>query len=1595
MRETQRNIRNYQKKLVGVKEKLATAGLLFIMSAVMLTTASFAWITLSVAPEVTGVSTTIAGNGNLEIALATSDENGLAKLPEASQVGDSNKNLVEKNITWGNLVNLNDNSYGLNKVVLRPATLNTSQNDGPLRAVIYGKDGRVEDPNYEFSYSNYNENEEAFVIPDKQSGEKTSYGVRAISSVMLTASGEDAERNIQLRNEIVNALGASKSTYTALVTNSEYLNSIAGLMGVFLTDQLNNTNTNVQSYMPTFYKMVQEFDKAMTQLGETYVKIANVQISKLNLNMNSYTSLTDLLSESQSTLNSKGIQLMNGFDTFKRDYNNLKTHKANIEATLDDSSVLLDSIFSDINFMVEIDTCLIDDSFTVSQMGNMGISDMLGMLSGTHKGVIQGGALQRYEQLTGAKMDAKNITISAKYGSIPASVKANISTSASNPFTVPELIEGDGNAARSEGYKNIIGVIFGNSQMIETAADVYGMAIDFWVRTNMSDSYLILEGEPEIVYELLTTSSNYIVYENVDGRQFYHIPDKNYPAPNVSTIDPMEPIVYTVDDTVIVDHYLNYGTFYGVETNQPVSFTEPDEEDDNGISDAREVFISSLKYSPKTVVTGYDGVNRIWQESADLVEGTSTTQGKGSSFIFYPEDPLEQARMLNILSALSVAFIDDSGNILAKASLNPDHAYEEVGKVTVPLELTSESNFIVDDQNNEIHYVTALTQNEAQFISAIVYIDGEQMENDDVNAASSITGYLNLQFGSTEELISIEDDKLKDEYVVATAKVDRNSFEVTDIPASTNVTVDIRGISTAGKTVYVNFVRQVNEYQGVQMDSLPLTLSSSTEDSSTLIGTQTFNRPGTYVLSSVWIDGIEYELEQKVRVEIEGFKINTLTWDQPTSDVYKMTSANNYTVSLSTNVAASEQFRPTKMQAMFRNEYNEYVTVYMSEESGIWSGTGTFITSGKYQLEYLVINDDIYDIGSEFKKTINLVLGIYASVELDYALDEQNAGTSNITFEWDAKDKSKNVVDIAAVKVFDNKGNVIESLDGVNLYYRLAGSTNTDIYAELVWNASKQSYTGKLSSDGKAVQFLISNPGIYSFNRIFIEDTSTETENDGSEIKYATAPSITAISPYPVEFFENTMSAEEYQFATDNKASFSMDMKYASTASVVAKMTYKGSGDQNVTYYVPGIVKSNVIDTNMTTWEFRPFIGSTEPATYPLNPDGTTKSGVTGDFNYSQDGQWILEDIRLANVYAEAEEGEYKWYSIVEEKWWISETEGSYVLWDVADRTTDVLGKIKVNVTADDKLADALENVFTTSLSGAYSISGYSISYTDSIGRMIDNDFLKSYGLKIDSNTVTYAYSPNTKILDDSEGWLDKIGSSDPSSVISKYKSELENTDISFNSEDSISFKYPGTYSPKLNILVSYIDENGNKLESIDNSKALIITSNLKSKTIDWKRPYVKFTSVLTNGNTTVTGANDNENGTTSRTNRIYDDGYTIDAYYEAKYYDYWIVRFVDYNYVPQAITTLYDAGTLFSSAKCIIENDNANDNVEFDFIPSTGVSNSVNIGGLATIKISKYTVGSKKEVAAGSKARTVSIVYDGVTYVFTLDKPLTVAVNK
>lgn len=139
-----------QSKSYGdVKKKLMGAICMLLVASIMVVSSTYAWFTLSTAPEITGISTSVGANGNLEMALLNTATYGDTSLIK-SAVGDSKdtagKSAVTANVTWGNLVDLSDKSYGMTNITLMPAQLNVNNGKletSPLATAQYGADGRV------------------------------------------------------------------------------------------------------------------------------------------------------------------------------------------------------------------------------------------------------------------------------------------------------------------------------------------------------------------------------------------------------------------------------------------------------------------------------------------------------------------------------------------------------------------------------------------------------------------------------------------------------------------------------------------------------------------------------------------------------------------------------------------------------------------------------------------------------------------------------------------------------------------------------------------------------------------------------------------------------------------------------------------------------------------------------------------------------------------------------------------------------------------------------------------------------------------------------------------------------------------------------------------------------------------------------------------------------------------------------------------------------------------------------------------------------------------------------------------------------------
>lgn len=136
----------------SLKQRLMATLAMLLVAVILTVTTTYAWLILSVAPEVRGISTTIGANGSLEIALLNKHTFGNPnQVPTAVGLSLSN-NQLEANETWGNMVDLNDHSYGLQEIVLYPSRLNITgtagnykvdRNSSMLLVPTYGSDGRI------------------------------------------------------------------------------------------------------------------------------------------------------------------------------------------------------------------------------------------------------------------------------------------------------------------------------------------------------------------------------------------------------------------------------------------------------------------------------------------------------------------------------------------------------------------------------------------------------------------------------------------------------------------------------------------------------------------------------------------------------------------------------------------------------------------------------------------------------------------------------------------------------------------------------------------------------------------------------------------------------------------------------------------------------------------------------------------------------------------------------------------------------------------------------------------------------------------------------------------------------------------------------------------------------------------------------------------------------------------------------------------------------------------------------------------------------------------------------------------------------------
>lgn len=1115
MKDTAKRIRAYKAALPGLKERLAAVALLLVVSTVMMISATFAWITLSRAPEVTGINTTISGNGNLEIAL--SDKDGLA--PDEFDVDESltkGVNVTLSNLEWGNLINLSDPSYGIDNLALRPAQLNTANLLGsPLWGAVYAEDGRITALDSNYAYAMFNGTE------FKTSNE---YGVRAIASYTATISGDTQAKYKEMRDAVQAASSVVNQKYADVIKNFD---SLGTMISKYAQDKLNNSNpgTNLAPYLVDVLKVYNALDATMAAQKDAYVALANFQLyMHANNTGGTYTPVTwaDLEAShanynttSADAVSKNGAISLVNLSTFIEDLNLLETDISYLEKYRDEYQNNSTAYYwasggdakYNINNMISrlIDysnmTIDLNDDGTEKKVSSLGASDataLLGANNKERKAYVYNGILRRVEDnIIGPSYRLNGnaqCTIRVTYV-LMITVKGKAYTKASGPSTFESSFE------KAKGTDLVAAD--------QVAEDTYGMAVDLWVRTNAESTCLTLEG---------ATAA-----------------------------------------------------------------------DENGN------------------IIRYDGANRIWGRvpSIDTIYTTeSTSQGGGSCYIYYADTPEDMARSLDLLDSMKVAFVSQGGSLLATAEMDTVNYCAVNGRVTVPLVLdtnTKTTYTYKDSMNQEVvgKAITTLTYDAAERITAIIYLDGTRLTNDNVLAASEIQGQLNIQFGSSKDLQTIGSNDLIDDVRTVTADVNKTEIDFDTATSSEQRTVEVtvRINGTTATEVQAFFVRAINSTQGSREKEMNFTKQAD--------GTWTckneFTAPGDYYLRYVRLNGVDYPLANPLHVTVSGFALKSVTWDQTEDSVVVRTSDGTFSTKVTVEFASNDPNKlPNTVQARFVRTDGNTVNVPLSRGTdGKWTGTGSFTTSGVYKLEYLVYttNDSkgsIYKDLGDLKKTLDLALGMYVEVK-------------DMTGKLVEDYKSDGVYDKKVeVRIYDNAGNAIEGLEKAKLYYSNNGSASNTINSDLTWNAGK--YDAILP---------IKTAGRWMFGYVELDGGQVLTKASGS-------PTYTIISPDPVAYDDsskttyNTPNGDGIQFVplTNDATIDGIKLLHADTADVTA-VVYNAS--------IPGEQKYIRVPVNVTSRQLK----------LPTYATGVDADGKPDQNTATQDGTWYVAAIILTNCYGE------------------------------------------------------------------------------------------------------------------------------------------------------------------------------------------------------------------------------------------------------------------------------------------------------------------------------------------------------------------------
>ena len=706
--------------MASLRKKLYSALAMLLVSSIMMVSSSYAWLVLSTAPEVTGISTQVGANGSLEIVLLdTESYNDITKVAEADIDESASESLQSSNLSWGNLVDLKDAGYGLHQIILNPSRLNIEQSgtdDGGddqyrvnsvlLKTPVYGEDGRITGLEQTAISTTFSD-KQTFSYTDTQE-----YGVRAVGT---SASMNSFQLGI---NEARSTLVTNMSSARTAASNSlnQTGSALANIAVAYALSSGTSTYTaeDVQALLDLAEGMqvsLDHIDTALRQVFAGYICTEEAQVS-----MEDYAEKKAEIEDKETSLSKlEALYAGAGEDNGLSDYIDLlEENQSKVENAIASCESMIaegrDSyteadILGVMTPLVNYQNMTMGGK-TIDELKDMELSELFGIIAagGLTLSVPTGSGLLSDIADFAGDYTAVVMVEKVSYGGY--TLENQKATMATATTVDPVYL--------SRCSTILKGYTAGSDEDAGTViTDFYGYALDLAFRTNAVESNLLLQ-----------TESTQRIYEDS-----------------------------TSEATQGGGSYMEFTSNTGLSSTKMVKL----------MSALRVVFVDK-------------------EQDVLAVAALDTTLGKDAYTIL--EDAAEQ-EATGKYAVLTDAKVKQNSDYITKTEYDalPDTTEVELdagtGAVKAPLYLREFTMTLSDTSTlgeekytggitlgskQSSNVITALEENVPQQVTAIVYLDGSFVTNSMVAADSSysMTGTLNLQFASDGNLIPMNNQKLRD-----------------------------------------------------------------------------------------------------------------------------------------------------------------------------------------------------------------------------------------------------------------------------------------------------------------------------------------------------------------------------------------------------------------------------------------------------------------------------------------------------------------------------------------------------------------------------------------------------------------------------------------------------------------------------------------------------------------------------------------------------------------------------------------------------------------------------------------------------------------